>query len=128
MFGSTHWPGFGITIFFFVFMIFGESEEDWDGVTILLVCSSHSSLIVTSMRLTNVEDLDQGSGMTRHPPPDAVDLWPVHSSVVSNMLSALADIALKTADTQYIRIIISETSTVKIGLANSHISASSEIA
>ena len=81
-------------------MIFGESEEDWDGVTILLVGSSYSSLIVTSMRLTNVEDLDQGSGMTSQPPPDAVDLWPIHSSVVSNMLPALADIALKAADTQ----------------------------
>ena len=43
-------------------LIFGESEEDWDGVTILLVGSSHSSLIVTAMRLSNVEDMDQGSG------------------------------------------------------------------
>ena len=38
-------------------MVFGESEEDWDGVTILLVSSSHSSLIVTAVRLSNVEDL-----------------------------------------------------------------------
>lgn len=81
-------------------MVFGESEEDGNGVTILLVSSSHSSLVVTAMRLSNVEDLDQDSGVTAHPPPDTVDIRPVHSSVVSNMLPALADVAVKAADTQ----------------------------
>ena len=64
MFGSTHLSGLGITIFLFVFVIFGESEEDGNGVTILLKSSSHSSLIVTAMRFSNFEDLYQDSGMT----------------------------------------------------------------
>ena len=88
-------------------MIFGESEEDWDGVTILLVCSSHSSLIVTAMRLSNVEDLDQDPGVTAHPPPDAVNIRPVHSSVVTNVLPALADVAVKAADTQLATLVCS---------------------
>ena len=81
-------------------MIFGEGEENRNSVTFLLVSSLHPHNIAITMRLPNVENLDQDLGMTAHPLPDPVDLRPVHLPVVPDVLPALADVALHAADTQ----------------------------